>query len=90
VAEAHARGVKRTCGGGSVVIRAFAPAQAIICDVAVHVGDGFRIEEEVLVDRRHLRRVDVVARYSQLTHEELRAIVEHEDQQALVNGGPGQ
>ena len=64
VADAFARGWWRSCQGGSVVLRAEAPAGAILC--AVHGGrhDAYK-EAEYLVDRRRLGRVDVVSRYPQ-------------------------
>lgn len=50
----------RSFQGGSVLLRAEAPPEAIICAPGVDNG-----EEEYLVDRRRLGRVEVLARYPQ-------------------------
>ena len=64
VAEAHALGLWRGTPGGSVLLSTFAPAEAIMCNVGAHNNDYG--EDEYLVDRRRLGRVDVLNRYSQI------------------------
>jgi hypothetical protein len=63
VAHGFARGVTRTHQGGSVVLETCAPAEAIICAVPSSV-DRYG-EREVLVDRRRLGKIRVIARYEQ-------------------------
>jgi hypothetical protein len=64
VADGFAQGLWRTMEGGSVVLRAVAPPEAIICDASL-VDDDRYGEAECLVDRRLLSRVDVIRRYAQ-------------------------
>ena len=66
VADAFAQGWWQSCQGGSVVLRAEAPADTIL--YAVHGSDGDHYEEaEYLVDCRRLCRVEVVSRYGQVS-----------------------
>jgi hypothetical protein len=58
-----ARGPWRSFTGGSVLLRAPVPPEAIVCATALH-GDEHD-EAEYLVDRRYLRRVDVIKRYGE-------------------------
>jgi len=63
VAEGYAAGLWRACVGGSVVLEADVPAQAVIATVPA---DGDRYgERECLVDRRHLGAVRVIRRLRQ-------------------------
>jgi hypothetical protein len=64
VADSFARGMWRTFDGGSVVLHAQVPQGAIICALAQNDEDSHG-EEECLVDRRLLREVTVLRRYSQ-------------------------
>jgi hypothetical protein len=68
VAESFAGGVWRTFSGGSVVLRAEVPLQAIIAKVPA--ADDEYGEEEYLVDRRYLGKVSVVRRLPQISWEE--------------------
>jgi hypothetical protein len=64
VAEAYADGpLWRSCQGGSVLLQADVPPEAIICAPAL-LADGYG-EGEYLVDRRHLRSVAVLRRYTE-------------------------
>ena len=63
VAWNHANGRMRCSAGGSVVLMTEAPADAIICDVAEH-SDAYG-EDEVLVDRRRLKKVHVLERFTE-------------------------
>lgn len=65
VADGFARGLWRTCQGGSVVLRAEVPAEAIVCAPALF--DDRYGEAEYIVDRWRLGRVEVVRRYEQMT-----------------------
>lgn len=69
-------GMYRTSVGGSVLLETLAPAVAIICAPAAL--DNRYGEDEYLVDRRRLRTVRVLERYSQLTHDEYRHLVKHD------------
>ncbi len=69
VARSFALGMWRTFQGGSVLVQVEAPAAAILCAAAEHGPDHFR-EEEYLVDRRRLDRVQVLERYAQRTPQE--------------------
>ncbi len=61
VAECFAQGsLQRTCDGGTVLLETNAPPRAIIGSI-----DSWRNEDEVIVDRRYLDRVRVLARYPQ-------------------------
>jgi hypothetical protein len=64
VAAGHAQGLWRHCRGGSVLLEALAPPDAIIC--RIHADEDRYGETEYLVDRRRLRRVQVAAKYSEL------------------------
>ena len=55
----------RTVLGGSVVLKTDAPASAVICAPAL-VNNRFQ-EDEYIVDRRRLRRVDVTERFPWLS-----------------------
>jgi hypothetical protein len=71
VAEFFAQqGMYRIYTGGSELLHTEAPATAIICHVDPH-GE-FNEQEEFLVDRRHLGRVEGLTHYPQITHEQLR------------------
>jgi hypothetical protein len=72
IADGFARGIMRTCEGGSVVLETNAPIGAIICSMPSR-GDRYA-EKEVLVDRRRLDRVRVIKRYAQIGWEEYRRI----------------
>jgi hypothetical protein len=74
VARLFAEGNWRTFEGGSVLLRAEAPPESIV--LAVNPDDDPYGESEVIVDRRRLRGVEVVARFSQLTTEEYQAMCE--------------
>jgi hypothetical protein len=64
-AVSYANDLRRACDGGSVLLQTAAPADAIIC--APHVLGAIRpAEAEYVVDRRQLRRVTVLQRYSQI------------------------
>lgn len=59
------RDMRRSGEGGTVVLRTLAPPEAIVC--ALHLVEHDRYaEEEVIVDRRRLGRVDVLCRYEQV------------------------
>jgi hypothetical protein len=64
----------RTTGGGSVLLEATAPPEAIIC--AVSEADDSYGEEEVIVDRRKLRDVKVLERFAQLSCDEFFSMTE--------------
>ncbi|UPJ48499.1 hypothetical protein IVB30_36515 [Bradyrhizobium sp. 200] len=71
IARAFAEvGLWRTTIGGSVLLEATAPPEAIICEVLE--ADDTYLEKELIVDRRRLRGVKVVARFNQLSHDEFR------------------
>src|SRR5262245_51063624 len=55
----------RTSKGGSILLKTIAPAAAVISAPAL-IGGGHPTEQEYLVDRRLLRRVEVVERFSQV------------------------
>jgi len=62
VAAAFAQNLfQRTCEGGSVLLETDAPRAAIISAIK----DTWRSEDELIVDRRHLGSVCVLARYPQ-------------------------
>jgi hypothetical protein len=64
VAEAFADGpLWRSCQGGSVLLQADVPPEAIICGPSL-LANRYG-EEEYLVDRRHLRSVAVLRRYTE-------------------------
>ena len=67
VAEQFAAGIWRMSEGGSVLLQADAPAEAIICAPALFAND--YDELEYIVDRRQLRSVQVLKRYCQLPQE---------------------
>jgi hypothetical protein len=69
VADGFARGIMRTCRGGSVILETDAPAPAIICRVP---DTGRYGELETLVDPRLLKRVRVTKRYAQVARDEYR------------------
>jgi hypothetical protein len=54
----------RTTLGGSVLLEATAPADAIICEVS-NADDSYG-EHEIIVDRRRLRTVKVIKRFTQI------------------------
>ena len=62
VADGFARGHCRSDTGGSVLLQTLAPAGAIMTEPDQEFG-----EAEVLVDRRRLGRVEVIARYSHIS-----------------------
>ncbi|CAO4151928.1 hypothetical protein [Methylorubrum extorquens] len=64
VAEDFAAGHWRACDGGSVLLQANAPPQAIL--FAYQPDDDPYGEAEVMVDRRHLRDVRVIRRFEQI------------------------
>lgn len=57
-------GLWRTTLGGSMLLEATAPPEAIICQV-LEADDSY-LERKVIVDRRRLRGVKVVERFNQL------------------------
>lgn len=63
VAQGFAEGMWRSFQGGSVLLRTVAPPEAIVCSPAM-LGDEYD-EQEYLVDRRRLGRVEVVRRFQQ-------------------------
>jgi hypothetical protein len=67
-ARGFAYGVWRAFDGGSVVLKSIVPPAAIICAPALQ-GDDYG-EDEYLVDRRKLGRVEVIERVSQVSPEE--------------------
>jgi hypothetical protein len=69
VAEAFAKGLYRNSMGGSVILQADVPAEAIICHVAADADHDRYDEAEYLVDRRRLGRVKVIERLAQREHE---------------------
>ena len=68
VARHFAQGITRTCIGGSVLLKTTAPPSAIICAPS-NAADRYG-EREFLVDRRRLHKVEVVERFSQISHAE--------------------
>jgi hypothetical protein len=70
-ARAFAYGVWRTFDGGSVVLKSLVPSDAIIYAPASH-SDHYG-EDECLVDRHKLGRVEVIERVSQISPEEYAA-----------------
>ena len=62
-AEGFARGMWQTFSGGSVLLEADAPPDAIVCTIAAEQDEYG--EDEILVDRRRLKGVRVIARYDQ-------------------------
>ncbi len=62
--------VRRTGSGGTLLIEAFAPPEAIICAPAL-IDDRYA-ELEYIVDRRRLTSVNVMERFSQLSHDDLK------------------
>jgi hypothetical protein len=76
IAREFARtGLWRTTNGGSVLLEVTAPSEAIICEVP-ETDDSYA-EKEVIVDRRHLRAVKVLERFSPLTCDEFRLFQEN-------------
>lgn len=69
VAESFARGIWRTFTGGSVLVQTSAPATAIVCRVG-RASDNHQ-EAEYIVDRRRLEGVKAIARYPQISPDEL-------------------
>jgi hypothetical protein len=63
VARNHAKGMKRAAVGGTVLLVTIAPAHAIIADENALYG--VHDESEFVVDRRLLRAVEVIERFSQ-------------------------
>lgn len=61
----------RTSDGGSVLLETLAPAEAIICAPALL--DDRYAEKEYIVDRRRLKVVKVIDRFSQLSHDQFRS-----------------
>lgn len=59
VAESFATGARRLYTGGSVLLETVAPPEAVICSVPSRTSR----EQEVLIDRRRLQTVRVLARY---------------------------
>lgn len=70
IAAAFAQGLVQTSHGGSVLLSATAPREAIICAPAL-LNDRYQ-ETEYLVGRRLLKNVKVLQRYPQITIEEYR------------------
>jgi hypothetical protein len=62
----------RTSDGGSVLLEAFAPREAIVC--APGLLDDRYGEQEYVVDRRLLKAITVIERFSQMTINELDAM----------------
>jgi hypothetical protein len=62
VADSFARGIWQTFKGGSVVLEADAPREAVICTIERNDHYG---EKEILINRRRLSTVRLVARYEQ-------------------------
>jgi hypothetical protein len=73
IADQFARGMYRTFTGGSVVLQADAAPEAIIC--AVRAQDDRYQEREHLVDRRILKNVKVLTRYSQVSLDQVQTVV---------------
>src|ERR1700730_10287262 len=67
-----ATGVWRTSDGGSVLLEAFAPREAIVCAPGL-LHDRYG-EQEYVVDRRLLTTITVIERFSQMTINELDAM----------------
>jgi hypothetical protein len=67
-----ATGMWRTSDGGSVLLEAFAPREAIVC--APGLLDDRYGEQEYVVDRRLLKAITVIERFSQMTINELDAM----------------
>jgi hypothetical protein len=65
VADHFARGLWRTCTGGSVVLETDAPREAVICAPAPLANR--YCEDEIIIDRRRLIKVRVFQRYSQIS-----------------------
>jgi hypothetical protein len=87
VAQGFAEGVTRTHEGGSVVLETIAPAQAIICIPKHHTNDpSDDYESEILVDRRCLKRVNVIRRLPQISFEELRLAAQATSANQVVVG----
>jgi hypothetical protein len=63
IAEGFARGMWQTVRGGSVLLEADAAPEAIVC--VVEADEDQYGEKEILVDRRRLKGVRVLARYDQ-------------------------
>jgi hypothetical protein len=64
IAHAYARGLCRSSQGGSVLLKTTASAQAIISAPAQ--GEDRYGEQEYLLDRRRLERVEVIERFTQV------------------------
>jgi hypothetical protein len=64
VGRGFASGLWQTFEGGSVLLQARVPKEAIICAPA-HIDSRFTEEREYLVDRRLVPRVDVIERFPQ-------------------------
>jgi hypothetical protein len=62
-AEGFARGIWQTFQGGSVLLEADVPPEAIVC--VVEADEDRYDEKEILIDRRCLKGVRVIARYDQ-------------------------
>jgi hypothetical protein len=69
--EFGSRGTWRTTRGGSVLLEASAPPDAVICEVCE--ADDDYCEKEIIIDRRRLRSVKVLERFSQLGIDEFRS-----------------
>jgi hypothetical protein len=67
VARHYATGLWHTFEGGSVLLQAFVPKEAIICAPAL-IDDRYA-DQEYLVDRRQLRCVRVIERFTQAEHQ---------------------
>lgn len=63
VARSFALGTMQTCDGGSVLLSAFAPPDAIVCSPAL-LDDRYG-EQEYVIDRRRLIAVRVLERFPQ-------------------------
>jgi hypothetical protein len=72
VARSFAEGNWRVSAGGSVLLKTVAPPDAIICAPTLH--DASYGEFEYLVERRKLKKVEVVERFAQISHEDYAAL----------------
>jgi hypothetical protein len=72
VARSFAAGTLRVSAGGSVLLKTVAPPDAIICAPTLH--DESYGEFEYLVERRKLKKVEVVERFAQISDEDYVAL----------------
>jgi hypothetical protein len=71
VADEFARGRLPMLQGGSCVIQAFAPAEAILFALSPHFQQDEYGEAEYVVDPRRLRQVRVISRYSKISMDDI-------------------